>query len=138
MREKIQKFMQGRYGSDQFTRFLVWLSLGLLIVSMFISPIWNGVLSSILWYLGVIALIYSIFRSLSKSIYKRQDENRRYLGLTWRVKGAFRRAKQWFKDRKDYKYFKCPACKSAMRVPKHKGKVQITCKKCGEKFTGKT
>ncbi len=33
-----------------------------------------------------------------------------------------------------YNYFTCPKCRCALRVPKGKGKIQITCPKCGEKF----
>ena len=33
-----------------------------------------------------------------------------------------------------YNYYTCPKCRCALRVPKGKGRIQITCPKCGEKF----
>lgn len=137
-REKLQRFLQGRNGNDQLNRFLSWAALAVLVVSMLTSSVWGGRLSSILWSIAVAILIYSIFRTFSKNIYQRQAENGKYLVLAGRVKGWFARQKQRFADRKTYKYFSCPKCKATMRVPRHKGKVQITCKKCGERFMGNT
>lgn len=37
MKERITRFMQGRYGIDQFTNFLVFAALIMLIIEMFIK-----------------------------------------------------------------------------------------------------
>ena len=37
-----------------------------------------------------------------------------------------------------YKVLKCPKCRLRMRVPRHKGRVRITCRGCGEKFERRT
>ena len=37
-----------------------------------------------------------------------------------------------------YKYFKCKSCGVKLRVPKHKGKITITCPKCRTSFKGKS
>ncbi len=34
----------------------------------------------------------------------------------------------------NYNFFTCPRCRAALRVPKGKGRIKITCPKCGEKF----
>ena len=34
-RQKVMQFMQGRYGADQFSRFLIYLSLILLVITLF-------------------------------------------------------------------------------------------------------
>lgn len=39
---------------------------------------------------------------------------------------------------KTHSYFNCPKCNTELRVPKGKGKIMITCPKCGEKFIEKT
>ena len=137
-RDRIARFMQGRYGGDQLSRFLSWVAIVPLLLSMFLQKVWNGGLSSALWLIAVVALIYGTFRMFSKNIYQRQKENDWYLGWSNRINGWFRNKKQQFKDRKEYKYFRCPTCKATLRVPRHKGKVQITCKKCGNRFTGNT
>ncbi len=36
------------------------------------------------------------------------------------------------------KVYKCPKCKQALRVPRGKGKILITCQSCGHKFQKKT
>ena len=41
-------------------------------------------------------------------------------------------------DRKFYKYFHCPGCKSKLRVVRGKGKIFITCPRCGLRFSGKS
>ena len=38
----------------------------------------------------------------------------------------------------DYKVINCPNCSTRVRVPKNKGKIKVTCKKCGENFIIKT
>ncbi|MBR3231854.1 MAG: hypothetical protein IKF75_04170, partial [Lachnospiraceae bacterium] len=42
--------------------------------------------------------------------------------------------KQEWKDRKTYRYFKCPGCGQEVRVPKGKGRIRITCPKCHQSF----
>jgi hypothetical protein len=37
-----------------------------------------------------------------------------------------------------HRIFKCPQCKQALRVPRGKGKILITCQNCGHKFEKKT
>ncbi len=138
MRERLQNFMRGRNGYDAFSRFIIWLSVALLIVSLFTGSVWSGRLSSILWILAVAAVAYSYYRVLSKNIYRRQAENAAYLQKENRVKAWFRGLGQRWRDRKSYKYFRCPSCKASMRVPRHKGRLRITCKACGRQFEGKT
>ena len=33
-----------------------------------------------------------------------------------------------------YRFYKCPRCGVTTRVPKGKGKIRITCPRCGESF----
>lgn len=138
MKEKLRRFMQGRYGYDAFSRFLVWASIILLLVSLFTGKVLGGRLSSILWLLAIAAVAYSYFRVFSKNIYKRQAENGAYQRIMGRIKAFFRGLGRRWRDRRDYKYFHCPACRTALRVPRGKGRVRITCKKCGKQFEAKT
>lgn len=138
MKEKIQRFMQGRYGNDEFSRFLSWASLALIGISLLGSILGSGFVTTLFWALALAAIIYGLIRTFSKNIYKRQAENQKYLQLQRKVKAKFGAFKQRMKDMKGFKYFKCPQCKASLRVPRHKGNVRITCKKCGHQFTGKT
>ena len=41
-------------------------------------------------------------------------------------------------ERRKYKVFICPTCKQKLRVPRGKGKISISCPKCGTSFIKKT
>ena len=138
MRDKIRAFFYGRYGSDPFNRFLSACALVLLLVSIILNMCKVAALSSLFYLFALALLVYSLFRSLSKNIYKRQEENGKYLVQKTKVQGKIGLLKQRWKDRKDYRYFRCPACKASLRVPRGKGKIRITCRKCGHVFEEKT
>lgn len=135
MRERFARFMAGRYGTDQLNRFLSVLSLVLMIVAVVFN---KTVVARSLWLVAFVLLILVYARMLSRNVYKRNAENYRYLKLRMSVTGKFEMMSIRWKQRKDYKFFTCPACHTTLRVPKHKGKINIVCKKCGNSFTGRT
>ncbi len=126
--------MYGRYGMDPFSRFLVIAALVFLVLSMF----FGGVVSSVFWLAGLLALIYSYVRAFSKNFEKRRSENNWYLKKQNAVKRWFRSWKDRWSQRKDYKFFRCPSCKSLLRVPKGKGRIQLSCRQCGHRFERKS
>ena len=131
MKEKFLRFMAGRYGSDQFSRFLSFLSLALIVLNLFLR-------SSFLWLLGIAALILVYVRMFSKNYEKRRRENERYLQLKYRLTGWARNWLDRQKQRRDYAFFRCPACHAMLRVPRGKGRIRVTCRKCGNAFERKT
>ena len=74
----------------------------------------------------------------SSDLYKRREENAKYLQRRTRFLSRFRGVKERWSQRKDYCFFKCPSCKSRLRVPRGKGKIRIVCRKCGTAFEKKT
>lgn len=138
MKEKLRRFFAGRYGGDSLSKFTIIAALVLLIVSQFTYNVLNGVLSSVLWILSLAAIIYTYWRMLSRNVYKRSEENRKYLKLTRGIRNACSMRLQRFRQRKDFRFYKCPSCRAMLRVPKNKGKIQITCRKCGTRFIRKT
>ncbi len=128
---KLSVFMYGRYGGDELSLFLLFVFLAFSVLSI-IPYCW------VLYPLGLAASVYSLFRCFSKNIYKRQAERRWFLNLTGKIKSFFRRRKRIFKERKTHKFFKCKKCGAVLRVPKGKGKIEITCPKCKTKTTKKT
>ena len=130
MKAWFQRFMSGRYGSDQFSMFLSISALVLLVLGMFVS--------GILYYVGLIVLIYSYFRMFSRNIQKRYAENQWYLARSSAVQGWFSQLRNRFTQRGTYRYFKCPHCKQSIRIPKGRGRVSITCPKCGTQFIRKS
>ena len=74
----------------------------------------------------------------TRDLIRRSDENARYFRIRERVLSALRVRKEQWVQRKDYKFFVCPACKATLRVPKGRGKIKIVCRKCGNSFMGKS
>ena len=130
MRSWFQRFMSGRYGFDQLGGFLCIASFILVIVGAWVSPV--------LYWLGLILLIYSYFRVLSRNRSKRYAENLKYLTLQNKVVDWANRYILRFKQRKQYRYFRCPQCGQQLRVPRGRGKISITCPKCGTQFIKKS
>ncbi len=118
----LYRFMAGRYGTDKLNSVILWVSLIILLVSLFTQ----GWLHFALWLLAYVGMGVAIFRSLSRKTYKRYQENRRFLNLLARAKDH------------DHRYFSCPKCHQQVRVPRGKGKIAISCPKCREKFVKKT
>lgn len=129
--EKIRKFMQGRYGADHFSLFL-------LIVGLVISFI--GQITSLLplYILSYCIYGYSVFRILSKNTTARSKELGCYIKFISLPKRLFSLKSRQIADHKTYKYFSCPACRQKLRAPKHRGKIQVTCQKCKNTFITKT
>lgn len=82
-------------------------------------------------------LVYSLFRMLSSNRFKRQVENSRFLSLGQSALRWFRLKKTRMAD-KDHRYFRCPNCRQPLRVPRGKGKIQVTCRACGAHFEEKS
>lgn len=123
----IRRLMYGRYGNDALNRLLLFLILGLLVVSSFTRI-------SIFYWASLALLVLSYLRMFSKNIPKRYEENQQYLRIRNGFTGWFKIRYKHIKQRKDYRFFKCPTCGQKVRVPKGKGNIQITCPKCRTAF----
>ena len=134
MRERLLQFMSGRNGNDALNRFLLTTDFVLIILSVIFSKSF----SRFLMPLVVILLGITYYRMLSRDLVRRSDENYKYLRAKDKMLVHFRLIKERWIQRKEYKFFICPACKATLRVPKGRGKVKIVCRKCGNSFTGKT
>ncbi len=130
MREKIYRFMAGRYGSDKFNQFIMIVALVLCILSLFGIP---GV-----YLLGILCLIYAYFRMFSRNTYKRSMENTWYLQKTYKIRQWFATQKRDMQTRKTHHLYKCPSCRQKIRVPKGKGRIEIRCPKCSQTFIKKS
>lgn len=133
-RQWLQRFFYGRRGADEFSRFLIIAALALTILSWF----FRGIANTILYSLGLAVIVYCLFRILSKNIYKRHQENIWYLKKKGAVQRWFVSLRDRWSQRKEYKFFRCPSCHALLRVPKNKGKLLLTCRKCGNRFERKT
>ena len=127
--------MIGRNGNDQLNRFLLLADVVLLLLA---SLLGRTALGSFLYLLVLALLGLTYFRMLSRNVYKRRSENESYLRRKQQLLSRFRVLKESWKQRKDYKFFTCPSCRSVMRVPRGRGKIRIVCHKCGNTFMGKS
>jgi hypothetical protein len=126
-----RKFMTGRYGPDHLSAGLLFLSLLLSVILMFVPVSWLG-------YIVYIPLLLCLYRMFSKNLYRRRAENEKFLKF-WNPVAAWAGKKMYrIRDSKVHKYFKCPQCKQEVRVPKGKGKISITCPKCRTEFIRKS
>lgn len=131
MRNKIFAFMQNRYGVDEFGKFLI-------VMGFVLNLLGNFRYFSVLKFVGTAMMVYCVYRMMSKKIYVRLSENRKYVGCKNRAVNWIRMKKERFAQRDTHRFFKCPSCKQIVRVPKRRGKIEITCPKCITKFTKKT
>ena len=133
MKEKLARFMIGRNGNDQLNLFLLAVDLVLLILASLVK----GPGSRLLYILVFALLGYAYFRMFSRNVTRRREENGKYLRRRYAVLAALKLRKEKWVQRKDYKFFTCPSCKTTLRVPRGHGKIKIVCRKCGNSFTGK-
>jgi hypothetical protein len=125
--------MYGRYGGDNLSRALLVLSFILIIIAGFLPRS----LSSLV-IIGYIPTVLCVFRILSRNIFKRKQENYKYLKVENSVVIWFRKKLNRAKDSKTHKYFTCPDCKQKLRVPRGQGKISVTCPKCKKSFKAKS
>ncbi len=128
MREKLQRFMMGRYGVDAFSKFMMGAVLVMWILDMFLH-------SRILYSWSILLIIYVYFRMFSRNIAKRYQENQKFLAIKSKVFARFRSEKSQLKQHKTHHIYKCPTCKQKIRIPRGKGRICITCPKCKTEFT---
>ena len=95
-------------------------------------------LGSLLNLAGFACYVLCIYRMFSRNLTKRQAENRRFESACARSKTQLRQAKNRFKNRKQYKYFRCPGCRQQLRAPRGRGKILVTCQRCHKQFKQKT
>ncbi|CAH2763468.1 Uncharacterised protein [Erysipelothrix amsterdamensis] len=127
MKQKFIQMMQGRYGTDKLNQHLLYLGVVVALVGIFTRQVWlQGV-----WLL---LLVYVYYRTFSRKIQKRYQENQAYLTFLSKGKAKWDRIKSWPK----YKYFTCKTCETRLRVPRRKGKIEITCPNCKTKFDAKS
>lgn len=143
-RDKMYKFMYGRYGADQLYNFIsifVLISLVLeWILSIFIGKYFVGaIILYVIITLNLVLIIWSIFRCFSRNIYKRRRENEIYLKARSAVRRFFtcntsKKTKRGPRDSGGYIYRDCTKCGNTLRLPYKAGKNAVRCPKCSHRF----
>ena len=128
------RFMAGRNGNDQLNRLLFAVDAVLLIAGMLVRGQAGGIFRAA----AIVLLGYIYFRLLSRNLPRRREENGKYLRQRYKLSAALKIRKEKWVQRKEYKFFTCPSCKTTLRVPRGHGKIKIVCRKCGNSFEGKS
>ena len=127
----LRRFLVGRYGMDTLNKVLFVIALILLVIGFFLP--YRG-----LDMLVLILLAIGYFRFFSRNIAARYRENQHFLQLRAKPRDFFRKRKYHFDQRKSYRFYRCPKCRKELRVPVGKGKIRVTCPRCGEEFIKKS
>lgn len=122
-KDKIIRFMYGRYGADQlyvFLQVVFWVSV---FVNLFAR---TPVLSVVTWA----AFLLMLFRFFSKNLEQRRKENEWYLKVSKPVRSFLSLQKMRLRDRKTRRYRRCPYCRTILRLPIKKGTHVAECPSC--------
>ena len=142
MKDKLNRFMAGRYGADDLAKFMLGSAVVLMLINIFLGiPILNTLV------LVILILVY--VRMFSRNIQKRYQENLKYLSMKQRFFAFFKadpktkagsgtKSDSKTQEKKNYHIYKCPNCGQKIRIPKGKGKIMITCPKCKHEFQKKS
>lgn len=138
-------YTKERYGFDLLSIAMIFLSLILNIFDI-TRPI------------SFLILILSFYRAFSKKIYKRREEYNIFYTYVNKFLNKFNKSipsnipnihlnsfsnifniyKNWFIEKKNYKITKCPNCNQKLRLPRGKGNIIVTCRRCSTKFDLRT
>jgi DNA-directed RNA polymerase subunit RPC12/RpoP len=127
MRQTMQRFMVGRYGIDPLGRTLIWFAFALILIGNLLGL-------SLVVYISFATYIFAFFRVLSRRREARLRENALYLQKTEKLRTGARQGAARFQNRKAYRYFRCPKCRTWLRLPRGVGAVKVTCRQCGHGF----
>ena len=147
-------FMNGRRGVDELTTALGFASMVLALIGSIFSISWLG-------WIALIIVVLALVRAFSTNIGARENENDAFLGAVSKVpflsglassKGTAgragtaqatfdrkkRTAQTMWENRKTTMYFKCKNCGQILSVPRGKGRLRVTCPKCGTQMEKKS
>ena len=127
IKEKLIKFMTGRYGVDQlyYAMFALWVVLTLVNIK---------VDSLILMAVSDVFIVLAIFRGFSRNISRRTAENEKFLKVWNPVKRKVRLLYRRIREIRVHRFRKCPHCKKTLQLPIRRGKNTVKCPRCQEKF----
>lgn len=123
-KEKVINWFRKRYGMDELGG-----TVG--IAALFFMMLGNFFKQTIFFIISAICMAIFVARFFSDQCWERETENEwycRYVKL-WKLR---------YEYRKEGRIFLCTKCGRYVKVPKGKGKIQITCPSCGTKMIKRT
>lgn len=124
---KAAEWLRGRQGPDDLAIFSTDLAVVIVIVNLFARVGW-------LSWVALALVAYSVFRITSKNLGARSRENAAFLKALGPARPWFQNPRAAWREFRAYRHVSCPSCRQRVRVPRGKGKLRVTCPKCGNKF----
>jgi len=123
--EMLRRFMAGRYGGDSLNNALFWAYMVLILANLLFKNL-------ALYLLSLLIFVIYMFRCMSRNIYKRSEENRKFIAFNGRLRGIVARGRT--SSDGTHVFRNCVKCKARLRLPHKRGKHLVRCPKCGELF----
>lgn len=144
-KQKMYKFFEGRNGIDQLYYFSMWLMVFLMvsdaIMQIFLPAEWVGtlIIGLCMSLLTVTLFFWTMFRMMSRNLFKRRMENAAYLKICRAFKRFFggntsRRSKSRNMESAAYIFRDCTKCGATLRLPRKVGKNRVKCPRCSHSF----
>ena len=131
----LARFMYGRNGTDQLNWAILVSYLVLWLLRVIMSALDIAIVALTIDVVMFLLAVLLLWRTFSRNLPKRRAENQKFVNWWWPIMNRLAAAKARRAD-KEHKYFTCKNCKTICRVPAGKGKIVITCPKCGHKIEG--
>ena len=137
IRDKLARFLYGRYGADSLYNALFIGELILLFVGAILSFLGKvvpvlGIISIVFYALAMGMMGFAVYRFFSRNIAQRRKENEAWL----RLKSKFTPAKRpkLPADTDTHIFRSCTKCHSTLRLPRQAGKHRVRCPRCQHTF----
>lgn len=137
MGNALSRFMYGRNGLDRLGLAMVWTVLAVDIAAMIVGRS-HTLAYNILNAVSTVLFVALLYRMFSRNLEKRRSENARFMEKVWYPVTRRIHSKKQQRADKEHCYFTCPNCSAVCRVPKGKGRIVITCPRCGNEIHGKS
>lgn len=124
---KLAQFMQGRYGID-------YLYVTGIIFYFVLSFIQTFAQIPFLNMLLTIFIIWIFYRVFSKNISSRRAENQKFMKWISKLQRKVKPIRQRIRLMGTHRYRKCPGCGVTLRLPLKRGRRQVVCPKCQNRF----
>lgn len=124
---KVAEWLRGRQGPDDLAVFCTNLAIIVVLVNVFAHTSWLG-------WVGLALIAYAMFRIQSKNLGARSRENAAFLKALGPARPWVQNPGAAWRELRTYKHARCGSCRQKVRVPRGKGKLRVTCPKCGAKF----
>ncbi len=143
-REKMYRFMYGRYGADELYNFLTYFNIILILSDLLITAFMpesfaKGIVTLVFSIVIFLIFVWEIYRMMSRKIAKRRKENERYLKAKRAVlrllsANTSKKTRTMNRDDAYFVFRDCTKCGSTLRLPRRVGRNKVKCPRCSHSF----